>query len=252
MNMTAEKQDIDEEDQFNEEEQRMKVEITVQLFGKGLQAKFDKQVGLKEELEQRWLNDLRHYNGRYDRDTEAKMNSTNETGTNKKNTSRVFVNLTRAKTNTAESKWSDLVLPTDDRNWGLKPTPVPEMVSALDDDEDLVLGDDSVAVDPETEEPYKVKDMAEQVIAKAKKSADLMQTEIDDQLVEANYNASCREIIHDACTLGTGVIKGPMVEKRSKRAWIEDEQGNWVLSSNSDYKPTAARVDPWNFFPDMS
>ena len=253
MNMTAEKQAENEEDgTLSEEEQRIQAEETMQLFGKGLQSNFDKQVGLKEQLEQRWIDDLRHYNGRYDKETEAKMNAADATGAGKKNTSRVFVNLTRAKSNTAESKWSDLVLPTDDRNWGLKPTPVPEIVKQLEDDSDLIMPNGDTAVEPETEEPYKKSDQAKEIIKEAKKAAELMQEEIDDQLTEANYNAACRSVIHDSVVMGTGIIKGPMVEKRAKRAWVDDGQGNWGLSSNADYKPTAAHVDPWNFFPDMS
>ncbi len=245
---TAVKQTESYEQDLTEEEIQMQMEQKLQLFGSGLQKKFDDQVGLKEEIEQRWLEDMRHYNGRYDRDTEAKMNAKDDNP----NASRVFVNLTRAKTNIAESKWSDLVLPTDDRNWGLKPTPVPDVVEGLTDESPLQLADGSTAVDPETQQPHRVKDMMEQIVEQAKKKASRMQDEIDDQLTEASFNPVCRDIIHDACTLGTGIIKGPMVEKRAKRAWIKNDQGQWMLDFREENKPTAARVDPWNFFPDMS
>ena len=235
-----------------DEEARMQIEQMVQVFGAGLQRKFDIQVGLKEELEQRWLNDLRHFNGRYDRDTEMKMAEAANSDGPKKNASRIFVNLTRAKTNVAESKWVDLVLPTDDRNWGIKPTPVPEVSKALTDDEPMdALADGSVAVDPETQEPYKKSDMAESIMEEAKEAAELMQTEIDDQLVEAKYNAVCREVIHDAVTIGTGIMKGPMVERAAKKKWVQEGE-DWALSAEQDTRPTANRVDPWNFFPDMS
>lgn len=242
----------EEENEQSIEEQRIQQQETVQLFGRGLQAKFDRQVGLKEELEQRWLDDLRHYNGRYDRDTESKMNSAGADGSNKKNSSRVFVNLTRSKSNTAESKWSDLVLPTDDRNWGIKPTPVPDLVDALDDKTEIELVDGSKAVDAETEEPITKGDVAKETMDQAAKASEAMQKEIDDQLTECQYNGVCRDVIHDAVVQGIGIIKGPMVEKRAKRAWIENDAGQWILDEKEDYKPTAARVDPWNFFPDMS
>lgn len=242
-------------DDFEEEktEEQLHDELVqkIQLFGNGLQRQFDEQVGLKEELEQRWLDDLRHYNGRYDRETEAKMSSGD--GKNKQNTSRVFVNLTRAKSNIAESKWSDLVLPTDDRNWGIQPTPVPELVKSLQDNETpIALADGSVAGDPETGEPYTQKDMAEETMKQASKASDQMENEIDDQLNECKYNAVCRDIIHDAVVMGTGIIKGPMVERRAKKAWVQDKANAWVLDLREENKPTAAKVDPWNFFPDMS
>jgi len=241
-----------EEESAEDEEQRLADDETMQLFGTGLQRLFDKQVGLKEEIEQRWLEDLRHYHGRYDTQT-AKQFKTGKRG------SQLFVNLTRSTSNTAESKLSDLVLPTDDRNWGLKSTPVPELVKSLKDDQEVTLDDGSVAVnpdelDPETQEPtpYKASDLAQETIKQAEKTAELMQTEIDDQLKQAKFNAVCRRIIHDAVVIGTGIIKGPMVERSAKKAWIENETGEWTLSTKEENKPTATFVDPWNFFPDMS
>ncbi len=240
------------EQDIDDEEQRLADEETIQIFGTGLQRLFDKQVGLKEEIEQRWLEDLRHYHGRYDTQT-AKQFKTGKRG------SQLFVNLTRSTSNAAESKWSDLVLPTDDRNWGLKNTPVPDLVSQLKNDDEVKLDDGSTAVnpdelDPETQEPipYKESDIAEEIIEQSKKAAEMMQTEIDDQLKESHFNAVCRRVIHDAVVMGTGIIKGPMVENRSKKVWMESESGEWALDTKQENKPTATFVDPWNFFPDMS
>ena len=236
-------QEIDQDEPT--EEERMQTEEMIQIFGAGLQTLFDQQVGLKEEIEQRWLDDLRHYNGVYDRETAKNLND-NPKG------SRIFVNLTRSKANTAESKWSDLVLPTDDRNWGMKPTPVPTLIEALNDETPLTLADGTTPVDPDTQEPHKNKDLAEETIKEATKKAGLMETEIDDQLSEAKFNGVCRDVIHEAVVLGTGIIKGPMVERRAKRAWILGQDGTWQLSAQEDYKPTCEEVDPWNFFPDMT
>ncbi len=229
----------------NEEDIKADMIEKIQLFGKGLQRLVNTQIGLKEELERRWLDDLRHYNGKPDSDTDAEIKK-------KPKASRIFVNLTRSKSNTAESKWADLQLPTDDRNWGIKPTPVPELAKSLKSDKPVQLVDGATAIDPETEEPHLEKDLAQDIMEEAKEAAELMQTEIDDQLTESKYNAVCRDIIHDACVVGTGIIKGPMVESSAKKAWIKNESGQWVLNTTVTDKPTSARVDYWNFFPDMS
>ena len=243
----AKQYDYDDAPSKDDEQKLREIEELIQIFGSGLQVLVDQQVGLKEELERRWLDDLRHYNGKPDAETEGKIKQEG-----KSNGSRIFVNLTRAKTNSAESKWSDLILPTDDRNWGIKPTPVPELADAMESDEPVTLADGSVAVDEETNEPYTEKDLAIEVQKEAVKRAESMQSEIDDQLTEARFNAVCREVIHDATVMGTGILKGPMVERRAKRAWIEGEDGVWQLNQIEEFKPSAARVDPWNFFPDMS
>lgn len=241
----------------SEEDYHRALEEQLQVFGQGLQGKFMRVVGLKEEIEQRWLDDLRHYNGKYDRNTEARFNQKDAQGRVSQNKSRVFVNLTRPKTNHAESKWSDIVLPTDDRNWGIQPTPVPELVDMADSNEPIELADGSVPVDPETGEPHKERDMASEVMKTAKKAAEKMQTEIDDQLTECQFGESLREVIHNACMIGTGILKGPFIEKRNSRKWIQLDQGAanqpvWQLSQQQEGKPASCSVDPWNFFPEMS
>jgi hypothetical protein len=230
-----------------EEEARRLTEV-IQQFGTGLQKSVDTQVGLKVELEKRWLDDLRHYNGEPDEETAKKLDEDRQ----KAKGSRIFVNLTRSKSNIAEAKWSDLVLPTDDRNWGMKVTPVPELVTMLESEEELETQDGDTPVDDKTGEPFKEKDIAAEAMKAAESAMKKMQDEIDDQLTEADYNSQNRKVIHDAVVIGTGILKGPMVEKRVSRAWIQDENGEWVMNTREDAKPTASRVDPWNFFPEMS
>ena len=85
-------QDNEEFDEtgLSEVDKELQRQAQIQIFGSGLQTKFDRDVGLKEEIEQRWLDDLRHYNGRYDRDTEAKMASSDGAGKDKKNFFKTF------------------------------------------------------------------------------------------------------------------------------------------------------------------
>lgn len=229
-----------------------KIAEMVQIFGDGLQREADRQVALKAELEQRWLDDLRHYHGKVDEQTAKDMFKAAN-----KQQSTITVNLTRARSNSAEARWSDLVLPTDDRNWGIQPTPVPEMARQLKDMAPMTLENGQPVVDPESKQPWTRADAARAVLDAAKEAADAMQDEIDDQLNECHYNAICRDVIHDAVVLGTGIMKGPMIESRARKQWVEgsaDEDGNvvWMLNRKEEKRPFIDRVDPWNFFPDMS
>ena len=96
----------------------------------------------------------------------------------------------------------------------------------------------------------------EQQKRNAKARAEAMDKEIDDQLVECNYNSVGREAIRSGCILGTGVLKGPVLMGRTRRAWTEkkDEQGNsaWVLKEVNDPKPGFEFVSTWDFFPDLA
>lgn len=182
-------------------------------------------VGKRAEVEQRWLEDLRQHAGRYDAETERRLKDGKR--------SRLFVRLTRAKTRTWVARLSDLLFPTDDRNWGIRPTPVPELVD--------IAGQGSANPDAAA---------AAAMIEEAGRRAEAMQAEIEDQLIECRYAASARDALADAVKLGTGIMKGPVVGGAARRRWQEVQPGVHALVDEADPRPVFTRVDPWSFFPD--
>jgi hypothetical protein len=77
---------------------------------------------------------------------------------------------------------------------------------------------------------------------------------MDDQLAECRYNGVLRDVIHDGCVLGIGILKGPIIHNRTRKKWVQirDERGNvaQVQRVVPDRRPVALRVDPWNFYPE--
>lgn len=225
--------------------------------------------GLRQTIENRWFEDLKQYNGEYDEATLKRIQSYRG--------SEVFINITRPKTKTAEARLGDMLFPTDDRNWELKPTPVPELTLKLTSEKPAVDERGRVMASPPNAEgetrPVTEADQAMQVMTKAKKKAEAMGLEIEDQLTEAKYPLKARMCIHDACTLGTGVLKGPIVVGRTRRKWVQkvipqtqtfsQRVGSLfgggsqpsktisMLEISTDPRPSAEHVDIWNFFPDM-
>ena len=61
------------------------------------------------------------------------------------NRSRVVINIVRPKVDQAISRMCEILFPVDDRNWGLKPTPLPELAT--------MVGNDTPTVDPMTGQP---------------------------------------------------------------------------------------------------
>ncbi len=207
------------------------------------------QVSKKVSIEERWLEDLRQYHGRYDPATEATLNE------NKK--SRLYVNMTRPKTHAWEAKLSDMLFPTDGtKNWGIRPTPVPELQQAISQDQPEEPNVTTIGGQPEQLQSSPEADQAKAEMDEAKVKAKGMELEIDDQLKQANYSASMREVVHDACKLGTGISKGPTLTNKTRRRWQDqtDETGKvvHVLAEIEDPLPDNSRVDPWSAFPDMS
>lgn len=180
--------------------------------------------------------------------------------------STLFVGITRQKTNAAEARLSDILLPTDDRNWGIQPTPDPEAATAMEDNDTLVdpvtgqqvLVDDdgNVATAEEGGKPLTKKKVAQASQWIATKAALAMQAEIDDQLVEGDYNSEVRKMLHTAAVMGTGVLKGPVVTKRVRKAWRErvDADGTkiQVMEVEEELSPASFEVDPRMVWEDPS
>ena len=218
----------------NPVEQEEQLAERLQVFASRLSRLANEQAAKRSDIEQRWLKDLRQYHGEYQPGEYERIKQAGG--------SQVFVNITRNKTNAAEARLQDMLFPTDDRNWGIKPTPVPEL-------DNVKPG--QVMQGP-SGEPVDAGKVADEIQREAKKKALLMQQEIDDQLNEARYPTKARDIIHDAVQLGTGIVKGPVVVGRVRKRWDLMEDGTSVLQITEDLAPSIERVDIWDFYPDMS
>ena len=226
------------------EEERKAAEKMADL-GTSLQGKAEELTRWRDRIESRWLEDLRQFNGQYD--------SVTETNLKKAGKSSVFVNITRPMVNSSEARISDILFPTDDRNWDISPTPVPDIPGWEDSQEPIGQTPEGATV----EKRDMAKGIKDELMAEARKRADLMRTEMDDQLSEARWPSTCRDAIHDACLYGTAILKGPVIRGRVRKRWgkMDDPatgQTVRVLEMMRDMRPWAERVDPWDFFPDMS
>lgn len=209
------------------EGERQRMSSLLAGLGGKLQGLAGEQVAARQQLETRWLTDLRQYHGEYTPDELARMR---EAGG-----SSVYANITRNKTRAAIARLSDMLLPNDDRNWGIKPTPEPQL-SVMSNSGD-----------------QEQQDRARQIREIAERKARAMQSAIDDDFTEARYNSKARDVIGDSCLLGTGVMKGPVVVNRQRRAWRHDEQsGAHIMEVQQEYRAGLDRVETWDFFPDMS
>jgi hypothetical protein len=250
-------EDLLEEDDFDEEqrahaerEQQAAADAKrqrVRALGHRLGGLAKQQVQLRQETEERWYKDVRQFNGQYDPD----MFPEAEDGEVPYG-SRVYVPLTRRLVTVCEARLYDMLFQAGERGFILKPTPVPEFDRAEQLAEQLP-DDHPVDVAGQPVQVSKIAETIKAMVDKAQQAADGMQREIDDQLAECKYSTHARNVIHDACLLGTGVLKGPHVLYKTSKRWDVDEAtGNATLTMDRRPVPVALRVDPWNFFPDMS
>ena len=218
----------------------------------------NEQARKKKPIEDRWLTALRAYWGKYDDTTDTELTTQRK--------SKAFVKLTRHKTNGWAARLSDLLFPTDDKNWGIRPTPLPELAKAAKDAVEAIQKslDDANAADAngneqareimlaQAKEFAQLHQLTDEQMEEVKNRCKAMEKAIEDQLLESRYAIQCRDVIEDGCRLGTGILKGPVTAQKLRRTWKQDPIAGWQLESLPDPMPAAHRVDPWHFFPDMS
>lgn len=236
----------------------------LQAFGQSLSSQRDEWIRARYSygVDKRWLEDEDQYNAKDNVNKAASQMMTSveqgypvTTQNAKPHRSTVYIGLTRQKTNAAEARISDILLPTDDRNWGIKPTPKPKLMAMSRDTQ--MAGDKETGqplMHPETNQPLAMRDIARAAMQTAREKSDAMQLEIEDQLVECDYNGELRKVIHNAARLGTGVIKGPIVTNRTRKAWqpYKDMEGNTIhqLDIVNEVTPASFSIDPRNVWPD--
>ncbi len=162
------------------------------------------------------------------------------------NRSRVVINIVRPKVDQAIARMAEILLPTDDKNWGIKPTPVPEIAE--------MTGDKRMTVDPETGQPtgMTADQEAKIVMEAAKKSAHGMEEAIADSLTECNFNGESRKQIENGVRLGCGVMYGPYPARQRSKVWLPQADGTQVMQINESIVPASMSLDPWDVFFDPS
>nr|BDD47856.1 hypothetical protein 29 [Burkholderiaceae bacterium] len=244
-------------------EEQQELDDRLQIFGSTLSKQRDEWVRSRRStgVDKRWTEDEAQYNSKDNRARMASdmMQSAHEgfpvlKGETKPHRSTVYIGLTRNKTNAAEARVADILLPTDDRNWGIDPTPDPKLMSMSNSMIDAKDEQGKPMLDELTKQPMKHRDVARKIMEEAKVKAKAMQTIITDQLVECDYLSELRKVIHDGAVLGTGVVKGPIVTNNVRQAWQPYTDGFGQTVHNfvfvEELNPASYRVDPRNIWPD--
>lgn len=218
-------------------------------------------------IDQQWLDDLEYYEGIDDANREELTGSsgswhtkppgqsmTGGLGKTGEVRSTVFVNVTRPYCDAAAARIGDMLMPTDDRAFSLKPTPVPDL-------EEIAKGKLSLGVKKDMLSQAQTQDQlggvvqsaisnAKQKLAEARERAEKAQLRLDDWFVECQYHGEVRKVIDDCAKLGTGVLKGPVPVKRKSQKITTTPEGVMQLVIEEKIVPASRWVDPLNLFPD--
>lgn len=208
------------------------------LFGLGtdLMTEFLLAEQQRSEVEQRWLNDLRQYKGIYEPDEEARMLG-----------SKAFLKKTRVKVESVDARMMDLLFPANrERNYSIKATPEPSIPAPVEQKLFAMLSEVTGQRPDKDTLKKAVKAAADQAAAK-------METRIDDQLAESKYRDVARNVLHSGNLYGTGILKGPLVQRKVRVSYVwDDKEGRFLQTSQSFTTPFLAAVAVWRWYPDMA
>ena len=114
-----------------------KPDSKLDVLAQDLERKLSDTIFERTAIDHRMVEDLQAYHGVY-----PKKESEDRENSERANT---FVKLTRAKTNAGEAQLVDLLFPNDDKNWGIRPTPVPEISKLLKNEEPEIVDGEQYA-----------------------------------------------------------------------------------------------------------
>lgn len=170
---------------------------------------------------------------------------------------KISINLVRTKIKAISARLLDFQFPSSGAlNFSIKPTPVPTMSKAV---KAMIIEYLTRQAEAEGRE-ISAHELEAAIRKAAQESAKEMQLEMADQLAESpgkiGFREVSRRVINSGLIYGTGVLKGPLVTKKTRKRWTvaASDYGDmeWDLEDyEGEIAPYMEAVSIWNFFPDM-
>lgn len=216
------------------EAEKNRAEMALSELGGTLERKFREFSNRRHLKELEWINAILQHSGRpYSYSSTKKQFIFGD----KDFESKPVVNITRQKVNLAIARMRDIQFPLGgDHNFRILPHHEVEVQLA------------QASQNPEEQQG------AQNVKALQYEASRRMEETIVNQLVRSQYGNKAREAMRDWVLLGTGIMKGPVVDvdRRKLYEMLETSEGDMVadLQYLDEEFPNSYRVDPKYFFPD--
>jgi hypothetical protein len=206
---------------------------------------WDEAKMAKQPIENRLLDCLRRRKGEYSQD---KLNSIKAEGG-----SVIYMMLTATKCRAAAAWIRDILMPANERPWGLIPTPIaqvpPEFVRPAFQQflQQAVMQANQTG---ENIDPQAIMQAAEDHIRhlvqeRAEEAAERHEDLIADQLAEGQWDSALEGFIDDFVTFPAAFIRGHNLRRVSSLAWME----GWQAVKTKEIKPEWYRVSPFDLYP---
>ena len=246
----------DEEQQAQQlEQQSRERELVENSLASHIRGCWDEAKMAKQEMEYRLLDCLRRRKGRY---SEEKLKAISQEGG-----SAIFMMLTNTKCRAAASWIRDILMPANERPWGLDPTPVAEVppqylmpvfqnfMQQAQQQQMAVAqqaqqsGQQAPQPDPEQLMKKAEEHIRQAAKERAKEAAERHEDLMADQLHNGNWDKAFEEFIEDFVTYPAAFVRGHSLRRVPGLAWQE----GWKPIKVHEIQPEWHRVSPFDIYP---
>jgi len=257
--------EIDEKERLEREQSSFaekQNQPVVSRMASHIRSAFTIAVSAKSIVMQRMLKCLRQREGIYEADIKQMIAEQN--GTN------IYMMITDVKCRALESWLKDVMLPSGEKPYKVKPTPVPDIpphlvqkaqqvfmmdylsrVAAQAGTDVTMIEKNQINEDDLREAAEKFKDeLLKQIKEQATADADTIEQYIDDELVEGKWYEALNDFIEDFATYPTAFMEGPIFRRRTVLEWkpIPNTQMSEIGITEKIVKEYD-RVDPFDVYP---
>lgn len=206
----------------------------------------------KRDVEKRTLRAKRALRGEYDPEILSKLKE--------QNSSEIYMMLFASKARQTKALLGDVLLGTgDDKPWSLRPTPSPDLPPEIAAEimlavQELVMQAEQGPVPMDVPQIRQMlrdaKAHAEAMLAQeAKVRCARAERKLDDMLAEGSFIEALDQFLDDLCTHPTAFLKGPVVRRKGKLAWVKGPDGLHSPQVELALQPTWERVDGMDIYP---
>ncbi len=179
----------------------------------------------ENSVEDRLYKSLRQRMGKYD---PAIQQAIDEEGG-----SSIYMMLTDEKSSAAESWLEDILMPADDKPFGVHPTPIPDLEQNLEAQiHQQVMGEAYQMMMMQGIEPTEEEIMARQqellditkakILKQARERAEDLELELEDILEESDWRSTFKEFLYYFVTFPAAFLKGPVLRTKPCMKWTPE------------------------------
>jgi hypothetical protein len=220
------------------------------------QAKLSTADSVLGSVDDRLLRCLRQRMGIYDPDILVEIN--------RQGRSDIYMPITGVKCRALQDWVEDIMLPPDEPIFEIDPTPIPELpeveeveiVKEVENEATQMMLARGIEQVTEGQIRDRLLEMREKVqrekYENAKVAARFQGRKIEDEFKEGGFYSALKDFINDLSIFPAAFLKGPIIRKDRRLAWVQDPGGQWIPKIMPRYVRQYKRISPFNAYPGPS